>query len=66
MYYKDEWKTQVENVAKLRSHVLFKKEYETEPFIYKVTDRAHRSILSQLRCGILPLAIETGRYTETP
>ena len=37
-----------------------------EPYVYKVFNRAHRSILAQFRNGILPLKIETGRYTQIP
>ncbi len=32
----------------------------------KVHNRAHRTLLSQFRCRILPLKIETGRYTQIP
>ena len=64
--YKGTWKSEVKNVAKLRTYALYKDEYQAECFVYKVIDRGHRSILSRFRCGILPLAIETGRYTETP
>ena len=61
-----EWKTAVVNVSKLRTFCIFKENYETEPFVYTVYNRAHRYILSQLRCGILPIKIETGRYTQIP
>ena len=61
-----EWKTQVKNVSKLRTYCIFKEEYNTESYVYSVYNRAHRSILSQLRCGILPIRIETGRYTNIP
>ncbi len=64
--YIDEWKTQVENVPKLRTYVLFKSNFEVEPFVYKVQNRGHRAILAQFRSGILPLAIETGRYNNVP
>ena len=50
----------------VRSYVLFKSEMCLEPYVYKVINRSHRSILAQLRCGILPLKIETGRFTNVP
>jgi hypothetical protein len=63
---KEVWKTNVNNVSKLRSYILFKKEMSLEPYVYKVINRAHRSILAQFRSGILPLKIETGRFTNIP
>ncbi len=48
------------------SCIYFKENYETEPFVYRVHNRAHRSLLSQFRCGILPLNIETSWYTHIP
>ena len=34
--------------------------------VYRVLQhRGHRSIVAQFRTGILPLAIETGRYNDT-
>ncbi len=50
----------------LRTYCTFKENYETEPFVYRVHNRAHISLLSQFRCGILPLKIETGQYTQIP
>ena len=44
----------------------FKTDYEAEAFVYKIHNRKERSLLSQFRCGILPIRIETGRYTQVP
>ena len=63
---KEAWKCNVVSVPKLRSFILFKKEMSPEPYIFKVINRGHRSILAQLRCGILPLRIETGRFQNIP
>ncbi len=63
---KDKWETDIKEVPKLRTYCTFKECYETEPYVYRVCNRAHRSILSQFRCGILPIKIETGRYTNIP
>jgi len=60
------WKSEVVKMPKLRSYVQFKKEYSPEPFIFKVLNRGHRSIIAQFRSGILPLSLETGRYTNIP
>ena len=39
-----------------------KKEYKTEKYISMNLTKRQRSILAQLRFGILPLRIETGRF----
>ena len=44
----------------------YKNEYLTEPYVSLVINKQHRSILSQFRCGVLPLKIETGRYQAIP
>ena len=48
---------------KLRSYVLFKNKREVEPYILSSIPRRQRSLVAQIRFGILPLAIETGRFT---
>ena len=63
---KSEWIQGIQSVSKLSNYVKFKKEYCAESYIYKIHNRAHRSVFAQLRCGILPLKIETGRYTHIP
>ena len=61
-----EWEAEIFAVPKLRTYCLFKNNYRAEPYVYSVYNRAHRSLLAQLRCGILPIKIETGRYTQVP
>jgi hypothetical protein len=63
---KDEWSQNVQSVSKLTNYCKFKSEYGAESYIYKIHNRAHRSVFAQMRCGILPLKIETGRYTQIP
>ena len=60
------WKVEILNVPKLRTYCIFKSTFETEPFVYRIHDRRKRSLLSQFRCGILPLKVETGRYLQIP
>ncbi len=43
---KSNWKNNILTMPKLRTHCTFKEHYETEPFVYKVHNRAHRSLLS--------------------
>jgi hypothetical protein len=63
---KEQWKVDAHSVPKLRTYCLYKYNYEKESYVYKVHNRGHRSVLTQLRCGILPLSIETGRFTSIP
>ena len=49
---------------KLRTYCKIKNSYQTEPYIVKCFSRNKRSVFAQLRIGILPIMIETGRYTN--
>ncbi len=60
------WSQDILNVPKLRTYVKFKQQYNTETYVKEIHNRKQRSTLAQLRCGILPLSIETGRYTDIP
>ena len=62
----EKWKVDVLNVPKLRTYVLFKNSYETEPYVSVLRNRRHRSLMAQFRCGILPLRVETGRLMSIP
>lgn len=62
----NDWLDEVQKVPKLRTYVKFKREYCPEPYLKSVLNRQHRSALAQIRCGILPLSIETGRYLNIP
>ncbi len=63
---KQSWKNNVTKVPKLKTYIKYKDEYLTQTYAYKVYDRGQRSIMAQFRSGILPLNIETGRYTCIP
>ena len=64
--YCRKWKLDLANVSKLKTLILYKECCEEEPYLSKVINRQHRSILAQFRCGVLPLKIETGRYQNIP
>ena len=49
---------------KLRAYCKIKNSYQTEPYIVKCFRRNKRSVFAQLRIDILPIMIETGRYTN--
>jgi len=57
-----EWKDAVESKPKLRTYAKLKTEFKSEDYIF--LPRFERSLVSQLRLGILPLRIETGRYVN--
>jgi hypothetical protein len=50
----------------LRTYRQFKANLEKEDYLNINIPRYQRSAYTKLRCGVLPLAIETGRYTRTP
>ena len=58
-----EWKHHMLIKPKLRTYVNFKDSFNTEIYVKQTISRSRRSFLAQLRLGILPLEIETGRYT---
>jgi hypothetical protein len=51
---------------KLRLYRTFKSEYQTQSYVCSVMGSRPRSALAKFRCGVAPIAIETGRYTRTP
>ena len=51
---------------KLRTYCLFKNVFEAEPYVQSIMPKQHRSALAKFRSGVAPLALEIGRYTNTP
>ena len=62
--FEEKWKLNVDSQLKLRTYKLFKTQFKTETYVTQNLDRNERSYLAQLRLGILPIRIETGRYTR--
>ena len=60
--YCNDWSHSVLSKPKLRTYVIFKDIYQPEPYVMSFMNRKRRSILAQLRCGILPLQLEVGRW----
>ena len=58
----EEWSNTVGYKPKLRNYVKFKQNINVEDYVLSNISRSQRSLLAQLRMGILPLNIETGRY----
>ena len=59
-----EWQNNVQNKPKLRLYRDIKLEFIPEPYVVKYVPKHARSLLAQIRLGILPLRIETGRFTN--
>ena len=59
---KHKWNVDLDKQSKLRTYKLFKSDFKLEDYVHMDLSLSQRSILAQIRCGILPLHIETGRF----
>lgn len=59
-----EWQIAVTQKPKLRFYALFKSNLYPETYVKLNLTAQERSILAQLRLGILPIKIETGRFNN--
>ena len=57
---------EINSKPKLRTYKLVKPHCKTETYVMKHMARRKRSIYAQFRIGILPLKVETGRFTNIP
>jgi hypothetical protein len=64
--FQENWITLVNSKPKLRFYRMFKELPNQEKYLHINLTPKERSAISQLRFGILPLAIETGRYKSIP
>ena len=62
----EDWLKNVSMKPKLRSYVMFKNVFKSESYVKMAHSKMSRSIFAQLRLGILPLEIETGRFRNIP
>ena len=60
------WRKEASKKPKLRTYVTLKDNIEVEPYIKYGNNRQTRSLMAQIRCGILPIRIETGRFCNLP
>ncbi len=58
------WVSSCENMSKLDLYRKIKPDFGTEKFLTLNIDRYEKSLLCQLRYGILPLRVETGRFVS--
>ena len=61
-----DWRHQCSTKDKLRTYVTFQDSVEVAPHLNSNLPKYERSLISQLRLGVLPLRIETGRYVNLP
>ena len=61
-YYSNIWSRNIRQITKLRTYIIFKQSFKTENYVQLKLCKNERSIPCQLRTGILPLCLETGRY----
>ena len=55
-----------QNENKVRKYKLCKINYETEPYVKTpILSRGQRSALAKFNCGMAPMKIEIGRYSQT-
>ena len=70
LYFSDimhtEWSNTVGHRPKLRNYTKYKQDIHTEDYVRSNISRSQRSYLAQIRMGILPLNVETGRYLRKP
>ena len=62
--YMEEWKKIVEKKSKLRTYKEIKNDFGLEKYAELDLTRSQCSVLAQIRCGILPIQIEVGRFTR--
>ena len=64
--YKQNWEQNRQFSSKLRTYNIIKHEYGVENYVKTLYNRSYKSIMAQFRTGILPLKVETGRFTNIP
>ena len=61
--FMEKWRLDCTKVNKLKTYIKYKEEFNVEPYLIISMNRKCRSYVAQFRCGILPLKIETGRFS---
>ena len=65
-YFNKKWKDSLLTKPKLRTYMTYKNCLESEEYVKHCLSRRKRSLLAQFRMGVLPIAIETGRFKNEP
>ena len=61
----NDWKELILTKPKLRTYIKFKKELGIEKYVLNIRNKYERSMIAKLRCGILQLHVESGRFNQT-
>ena len=61
---RDKWWLEAHSKPKLRTYIKVHDLGNTQTIVKKNLSRSHRSLITKLKCGVLPIALETGRYTD--
>lgn len=64
--FEEKWFENVLLKPKLRTYMQIKSNFGPELYVTSRLQRSQRSLVAQLRSGILPLAIEVGRFKNIP
>ncbi len=59
-----EWMNSIQNMSKLDVYRDIKKQFGVEKYLELNMSKYEKSLLSQLRYGVLPLRVETGRFVN--
>ena len=70
LIYGDKWRAELDRENskskkgknKLRTYRTFKHEFVSEPYVYMILPKSHRSAYAKFRSGTAPIKLETGRY----
>ena len=63
---REKWLTSAVAMPKLRTFVEIFDESDHKGLVYANLTRKQRSVITKVKIGILPLALEVGRFTDVP
>ncbi len=63
---REKWKRSASQLPKLRTFLELFDESDYKGLMYTNLTRQQRSLVAKLKIGIMPLALETGRFTDVP
>ena len=66
LIFKDNFTESLPKQDKLRNYAMYKFSFDAEPYVLKHLSRNKRSLFAQIRTGVLPLRVETGRFKGIP
>ena len=61
----EQWSNEMHNKPKLRTYVQIKDIFEPEPYVLSNISRQRRSLLAQIRLGILPIKNRNWSFYES-